>query len=130
VNLRDRGGCHRLADAEKDTVDGAAEGGLDLRDREVARKGRRPVLQPFQLLDDGGPDDVRTRRQELAEFDVGRPSLLIAPGRASRLEPVWRRAISFAKATGILAIPGMSVVSTSLNTPARARTKPARPNRA
>ena len=73
VNLGNRGGGDRLSETYKGAVERFAKGGLDGGDRDRARKRRHPVLQKFELLDDGPADDVRPGREELAELDIGRP---------------------------------------------------------
>ena len=73
VNLGNRGGGDRLAETYKDAIERFAEGGLDGRDRDRARKRRHPVLQKLELLDDHPADDVRPSPEELAELDIGRP---------------------------------------------------------
>ena len=40
------------------------------------RDGRDVVLERLELEDDVGRDDVRARREELAELDEGRPELI------------------------------------------------------
>jgi hypothetical protein len=73
VNLGNRGGGDRLSETYKGAAERFAEGGLDGRDRNRARKRRHSVLQKLELLNDGHADDVRPSREELAELDIGRP---------------------------------------------------------
>ncbi len=73
MHLCDRGGGDRFAEADEDAVDRLPEGRLNRRDRDLARKRRHAVLQQLQMAHHIGADDIRTRRQKLAELDVGRP---------------------------------------------------------
>ncbi len=73
VNLGNRGGGDRLSETYKDAVERFAEGDLNGRDRDRARKRRHPVLQKLELLNDGPADDVWPCREELAELDIGWP---------------------------------------------------------
>ncbi len=73
VHLGNRGGGDRLSETYKGAAERFAEGGLDGRDRNPARKRRHPVLQKLELPNNGHADDVRPSREELAELDVGRP---------------------------------------------------------
>jgi hypothetical protein len=72
MHLRDRGGGDRRAEALEQLrhrlAESLGDGGLRLR----LRKRRHPILQGFEIAGDFLADDVRPRRQELAELDVGR----------------------------------------------------------
>ena len=72
MHLGDRGGGHRFAEFEKQCVQLHAEGRFDRRDRDAARMRRNPVLQPLELRDDFGADDIGPGRKELAELHIGR----------------------------------------------------------
>ena len=65
MNLGNRGGGDRLSKTYEGVAERFAEGGLDGRNRDRARKRRHPVLQKLQLLDDGNADDVRAESQEI-----------------------------------------------------------------
>ncbi len=93
VNLGNRGGGDRLSETYKGAAKRFAEGGLDSRDRDCARKRRHPVLQKLELLNDGHADDVRPGREELAELDIGRPEPADRGGEIGKT--AWRFAGGF-----------------------------------
>ncbi len=104
MHLPDRRSGHGLAlELEEEPLDRVAEILLDHTLCVLERERTHVVLEPAQLGDDVGRDDVRTGRQELAELDEGRPELVeelaqvpAALGRARLLcsggEPGLRRA--------------------------------------
>ena len=71
-----RGGDGRLLEVGEELFDGELEllpdRLLDLLERERADV----VLEPLELRDDVGRDDVGTGREELAELDERRPELV------------------------------------------------------
>ena len=71
MHLRDRGRGDRLAEALVELADRPAERALDGRDRLGLREGLHAVLQQGEIERDVVADDVRPRRQELAELDIG-----------------------------------------------------------
>ena len=111
-------------------VDRPAERGRDHRFRLALRKRRHLVLQPFEIAGERRADDIRPRRQELAELDVARPE----PGQRRR-QPRFRAAAGRRARSGARARSsgragaGTIAGSTTPNTPSRANTKPARPRR-
>jgi hypothetical protein len=73
VHLRDGGGGDRLAELGEQHVEGTAQGDLDHAHGLGARERRHAVLQALEVARDDNADDVRTRGEELAELDIGRP---------------------------------------------------------
>ena len=73
MDLSDGRGSDRLSEAHENAAERFAEGRLDGSNRDRARKRLHPVLQPLELLDNRDADDIRPRREELAELDIGRP---------------------------------------------------------
>ena len=73
MHLGHRGGRDRLAELHEGLGERAVEGGLDDADRDRAWKRRNAVLQALEISDRGRPDEIGTRRQELAELHVGWP---------------------------------------------------------
>ncbi len=126
MHLRNRCCSHRRTKACIDRRKRFAERGYDSCLRLALRERRHLVLKAFQIARDRRTDHVRPCRQELAELDVGRPSLLSAA--ASRLSPLFVLGRSRRRATAMpaLAGKGRGRVSTRANTPSRANTKPAR----
>ena len=83
VDLRDRGGGDRLAEARRRARRAGARAPLStIAHGLLARERRHAVLQPLEVARDGDADDVGPGRQELAELDVGR-----AEPRQRRREP-------------------------------------------
>ena len=133
MHLRDRGGGDRFAEADEDAVDRPPEGRLDRRDRHLARKRRHAVLQQLQMAHHIGADDIRPRRQKLAELHIGRSERADRGGQIAQAAlraaggGIWRSA--WPAPSGGRAAGGINIGSMSLKTPARARTKPARVRR-
>src|SRR6185503_4649941 len=77
VNLAD-GRCRdgRFLEVEKELLDGQLELLLNDAFDLGVRDGRDVVLERLELEDDVGRDDVRARREKLAELDEGRPELV------------------------------------------------------
>ncbi len=71
MHLGDRGGGNRLAEACIELVDRAAERALDARLGRRRREERHAVLQLREVVGKFDADDIRARRQELADLDVG-----------------------------------------------------------
>ena len=71
VNLRDGGGGDRLAEFHEYLVEFFSERRFDNRHGHGAGKRRHLVLELFKLADRARTDDIGTRREKLAEFDVG-----------------------------------------------------------
>ena len=82
MNLGDRSRRDGLAEAFELQIDLRPERGLDDRDCGLAAHRLNTVLQPFELQSDLGAHDVRARREELSELDVGRPQSIDGPGEA------------------------------------------------
>ena len=72
VDLRDRGGGDRLAEAQEKLADRPAERAFDGRDGIGHRKGFHAVLQQRQIERDVVADHVGAGGEELAELDIGR----------------------------------------------------------
>ena len=72
VDLRDRGGGDRFAEAQEKFADRPAERTFDGRDGIGHRKGFHAVLQQRQIERDVVADHVGTGGEELAELDIGR----------------------------------------------------------
>ena len=70
--LRDRGRGDRRAELREHLAQRLGERGRNRGFRLGLRERRHPVLQRFQVARQCGPDDIGTRREELAELDVGR----------------------------------------------------------
>ena len=84
VDLRDRGGGDRFAEAVEQRVDFRAERRLDDADRGLAAHRRHPILQALQFERDFRPDDVGPGRQKLAHLDVGRAEPVDGAGEAGQ----------------------------------------------
>ena len=80
MNLGDRGGGDRLAEFGKQRLQLHAMGCFDDGAGLGHREGRHPVLQGREVLRDLHADDIGPRRQELAEFHIGRAE----PGHRGR----------------------------------------------
>ncbi len=82
MNLRDRGGGDRFAEAFEQRVDLRAERRLDDADRRLAAHRRHAILQALQFERDFRSDDVGPRRKELAHLDVRRAEPVDGAGKA------------------------------------------------
>ena len=77
VHLPDRRrGDRRELELQERTIHRQAELGLDDSAYLLERNRRGIVLEPTQLGDDVGRNDVRPRREQLAELDERRPELI------------------------------------------------------
>ena len=84
VDLRDRGGGDRFAERFKQRFDAGSKGALDDADRGRAPHRRHPILQALKFERDFRADDVRSRREKLAELDVGRAEPVDGAGEAGQ----------------------------------------------
>jgi len=75
MNLRNRGGGNRRAEARENRVDRFAEGGGDRRLCVGLGKWRHAVLQALEVARQRGADHVRPGREKLPKFDIARPEL-------------------------------------------------------
>ncbi len=75
MDLRDRGGRHRLRERLEDRLDGLAERGRDLGLGLRRRERGHLVLQRRQVVGERAAHDVRPGREELPQLHVGRPQL-------------------------------------------------------
>ncbi|MCY1239047.1 hypothetical protein D9M72_518190 [compost metagenome] len=73
MHLRDRGGRHRFGELGVEVLDLAAERTFDCGLRLALREGRHAVLQERQVGRELCADDIRARRQELTDLDIGGP---------------------------------------------------------
>ena len=77
VDLADRGGGDRLTvELEEEALDREREVFLDHALDVLVREGPHVVLEPAELGDDVGRQDVRPHREQLAELDEGRAELV------------------------------------------------------
>ncbi len=99
VDLADRGGGDRgLVEVEEEPLDRLAELLADHALGVRVRKRANVVLEPAQLEHDVGRDDVRARREQLAELDERRPELVehlaeVLPPRRAGAVPRHRRRV-------------------------------------
>ncbi len=107
MHLRDRGGGDRLAKGDENFVDLLAERLFDDGDRRGVVERRHSVLQSGERVGDFRADDVRARREKLAELHIGRADLGDGANQRRRrvadvpcARAAWRRAASGAAAGG------------------------------
>jgi hypothetical protein len=90
MGLGQGGGGDRLADLQIDFAQRLAEVALDLGLGDRHRERRQAVLQVRQVLGEGGPEDVGSRRQKLAHLD-GRRALVFQHPRQAFSRPTAPR---------------------------------------